>query len=132
MLQDAPRGVDPKAAAGAERLPLATLPWAVIMELAAAHGEGAQKYGRHNWRTSGGVVSSTYFAAALRHLLRWWEGEDIDPDSGLPHIVKAMASLGVLRDAQICGQATDDRPGGTPAGHFTDTSAAWSALLQRS
>ena len=42
------------------------------------------------------------------------KGEDIDPDSGLPHIVKCLASLVVLRDAQINGKLTDDRPPSSP------------------
>jgi len=46
----------------------------------------------------------------MRHLLSWWEGEDIDPESGVPHIVKAMASLFVLRDAMHMNKAEDDRP----------------------
>ena len=33
-----------------------------------------------------------------------------DPDSGLPHIVKAMAGLAVLRDSMINGNWNDDRP----------------------
>lgn len=45
-----------------------------------------------------------------RHICAWWEGEDTDPDSGLPHIVKAIACLYVLRDAERCGKLHDDRP----------------------
>lgn len=116
---------DPKQEAGQKKIPFAALPFAVLAEDAIAHGEGALKYGRHNWR-DGDVLASTYFAAAMRHLCAWYEGEDIDPDSGLSHLVKARASLGVLRDAQIQGRAIDDRPTPSPAGFFTqlnDTSA---------
>jgi hypothetical protein len=101
-------------------------------ELAVAHGEGAAKYGRHNWR-AGDVLASTYFAAAQRHLVAWYEGEDIDPDSGLPHLVKAMASLAVLRDAQIQGRALDDRPPASPPGFMArlcETHAALQAKLK--
>ncbi|RWR09695.1 dATP/dGTP diphosphohydrolase domain-containing protein [Paenirhodobacter populi] len=106
---------DPKQSAGAAKVPMAALPMAVVAELAVAHGEGAAKYGRHNWR-KGEVLASTYYAATLRHLTAWFEGEDIDPDSGLSHLVKAMASLAVLRDAQIHGTALDDRPAPSPEG----------------
>jgi len=71
--------------------------------------EGAAKYGRHNYRVVG-VQSSVYYDATMRHLMDWWEGVDIDPDSGLHHITKAIASLVVLRDAMIQGMITDDRP----------------------
>jgi len=110
-----PHPNDPKQSAGDRKVPFATLPFAVLAEDAVAHGEGALKYGRHNWR-EGDVLASTYFAAALRHLFAWFEGEDIDPDSGLSHITKARASLGVLRDAQIQGRAIDDRPPASPVG----------------
>lgn len=108
-----PHPNDPKQEAGLKKIPLHTLPFAVLAEDAVAHGEGALKYGRHNWRKSE-VLASTYFAAALRHLFAWYEGEDIDPDSGLSHLTKARSSLGVLRDAQIQGRAIDDRPPASP------------------
>lgn len=100
---------NPKDSVGIRRVPFSTVPMEVTAEVGLAMLEGALKYGRHNYRTIG-VRSSVYFDAALRHLVRWWEGEDIDPDSGLPHIVKALASLYVLRDSQITGLLTDDRP----------------------
>lgn len=128
---------DPKQAAGAAKVPFAALPFAVIAELAIAHGEGAIKYGRHNWR-NGEVLSSTYYAAALRHIWSWVEGEDIDPDSGLCHLTKAMASLAVLRDAQISGTAIDDRPRAAPAAFMAnlttqtaDTAARANAAKQK-
>lgn len=94
-------------------MPFSTVPAIPIAEIGLAMLEGALKYGRHNYRAIG-VRSSVYYDAAMRHLTRWWEGEDIDPDSGLPHIVKALASLVVLRDAELCGKLTDDRPPTSP------------------
>ncbi len=44
---------------------------------------GAAKYTAHNWR--GGVNVSRLIAAAYRHLGAINRGEDIDPESGLPH-----------------------------------------------
>lgn len=45
---------------------------------------GAIKYAPHNWR--GGIHYSRLIGAALRHLFAIIRGEDIDPESGLPHI----------------------------------------------
>lgn len=45
---------------------------------------GAQKYAAHNWR--GGISYSRLTAAMLRHLAAIQRGEDIDPESGLPHV----------------------------------------------
>jgi hypothetical protein len=45
---------------------------------------GAQKYAAHNWRN--GFEYSRVLAALMRHLSAIQRGEDIDPESGLPHI----------------------------------------------
>ncbi|UVK47730.1 hypothetical protein BPNPMPFG_002496 [Mesorhizobium sp. AR07] len=90
----------------------ATVPATVIAELGVAMLEGAVKYGRHNYRVAG-VRASVYVDAAKGHIDQWWEGEDCDPDvpgQRLSHIVKAIASLVVLRDAEIQKMLTDDRP----------------------
>lgn len=104
---------NPKDSVGIRRVPFSTIPAVPMAEIGLAMLEGALKYGRHNYRAIG-VRSSVYYDAAMRHLTRWWEGEDIDPDSGLPHIVKALASLVVLRDAELNGKLTDDRPPMSP------------------
>lgn len=100
---------NPKDAVGIRKVPLSTVPAYVMTEIGLAMLEGARKYGRHNYRVVG-VRASVYYDAALRHLTAWWEGQDIDPDSGLSHIIKALACLVVLRDSQLMGNWTDDRP----------------------
>lgn len=103
---------NPKDTIGIQKTPFSTLSEPVIAEIGVAMLEGALKYGRHNYREIG-VRTSVYYDAARRHLAAFWEGEDIDPDSGMPHIIKAMATLMVLRDAQIRDKVYDDRPVGT-------------------
>ena len=100
---------NPKDAIGIRKAPLSTLPMNVVAEMGAAMLEGAAKYGRHNYRGVG-VRASVYFDATMRHMISWWEGEDLDPDSGLSHITKAMVSLAVLRDAMMQSKCEDDRP----------------------
>jgi hypothetical protein len=100
---------NPKDAFGIKKASLSCVSAPVLFELGVAMQEGASKYGRHNYRAIG-VRGSVYYDAALRHLMSWWEGEDIDPDSGLSHVTKAIASLVVLRDAMLQDQFTDDRP----------------------
>ena len=85
------------------------LPANVTKEVTIGIMEGAMKYGRHNYRIAG-VRASTYIDATIGHLLDYWEGQDIDPDSDLHHITKAIASLYVLRDAQMRNMCEDDRP----------------------
>lgn len=86
-----------------------TIPMRVIWELGVALLEGALKYGAFNWRVSG-VRVSVYTDAAKGHIDQFIEGENYDPDSGLHHITKAIASLVVLRDGLLEGNVNDDRP----------------------
>jgi hypothetical protein len=120
---------NPKDVVGIRKAPLSVVPMSVVAELGLAMMEGALKYGRHNYRAAG-VRGSVYFDAAMRHLIAWWEGEDLDADSGVSHITKALACLTVLRDAQIQGMCEDDRPPRS-AEFYARVNAAAGALLER-
>ena len=101
---------NPKDAMGVKKVSVHVVPMQVVGEVALAFTEGGRKYGSHNYRDVG-VRASTYVNAVWRHVfLQWWEGEDIDKDSGLNHITKAIASLFVLRDSMMMGNWVDDRP----------------------
>jgi hypothetical protein len=71
-----------------------------------AHGAG--KYGRRNWRKDP-IKLSTYQGAILRHLTAFFEGEDMDPDSGESHLQHIRACCAVMLDAMEHGTAIDDR-----------------------
>lgn len=109
------KDTNPKDSVGIRKVPLSTVSAQVMAEVGLAMMEGARKYGRHNYRIAG-VRASVYYDATLRHLMAWWEGEDIDPDSGLSHVTKAIAGLTVLRDAMINEMLNDDRPPALPVG----------------
>lgn len=85
------------------------LPMDVLTEVSAGLYEGSGKYGRHNYRVKG-VMASVYFDAIMRHLIQWWEGEDIDKDSAQHHLVKLIAGAMVLRSAMLHENWVDDRP----------------------
>jgi hypothetical protein len=121
---------NPKDALGIKKAYLSTVPLPVLMELGIAMLEGAIKYRRHNYRIVG-VRASVYFDAAIRHLFQWFEGEDIDPDSGLSHLTKAMACMTVLRDAMMQDKFTDDRPPPSKSGWMIEFNKAVEALMQR-
>jgi len=106
---------NPKDPVGVRKAPMSTLPAPVLFEMGLAMMEGARKYGRHNYRAVG-VRASVYYDAFMRHVAAWWEGEDTDPDSGLPHLSKAGACLVVLRDSLRRGNCNDDRPPKVDAG----------------
>lgn len=104
------KDTNPKDAIGvAKWRQFMTVPRQVLWELGVAMLEGALKYGRHNYRASG-VRASVYLDAAYGHLDQFCEGENVDQDSGLSHVTKAIASLVVLRDAMMNDFWVDDRP----------------------
>lgn len=104
------KDTNPKDAVGVRKAPISTVSHAVVAELGLAMLEGARKYGRHNYRIAG-VRASIYIDALFRHLMAWWDfGQNDDPDSGLSHLIKAMACLCVLREGQLMDNWVDDRP----------------------
>lgn len=103
------KATNPKDVVGTRKAPMSTVPAGVVAEIGVGMLEGAVKgYGRHNYRVAG-IRASVYYDAAMRHLMAWWEGEDIDPDSGVSHVAKALCTLVVLRDGMMQEFWTDDR-----------------------
>jgi len=68
---------------------------------------GARKYADRNWERGGKWGRS--YASALRHLLAFWAGEDMDSESGLPHIDHVLANVVFLSTYQKRGIGVDDR-----------------------
>lgn len=101
--------INPKEKIGQAKPSLHHVPPRVLLEVAQAMMEGSKKYGIYNYRKAG-VSFSTYYSSTFRHLISWFEGEDIDPDSGLHHVTKAIAGLIVLRDSMLENNYKDDRP----------------------
>ena len=126
------KSTNPKDAVGTKKWrQYCTVPTTIIWELGVAMLEGARKYGRHNYRIAG-VRASVYVDAAKGHIDQWWEGEDIDKDSQLSHITKAVASLVVLRDAMIQDRWVDDRPPKTDLDKLrTDLQRAVDSIFER-
>lgn len=62
-----------------------------ILGTAAVMTMGAAKYGAHNWKQN--LEIERIYSAAMRHLLAFWKGEVIDPESGLSHLYHASANL---------------------------------------
>ena len=121
---------NPKDAVGSRKAGLSCVPMPPLFEVGLSLQEGGLKYGRHNYRAIG-VRASVYFDAAMRHLSQWWEGEDLDPDSGVSHVSKAIAGLLVLRDAQLQDKWTDDRPPISDPCWLEDMNAQASALVDK-
>jgi hypothetical protein len=63
------------------------IPWEAMDELASVYGFGATKYAPHNWRK--GYDWGLSYASLIRHAKAFWAGEELDPESGLPHMAHA-------------------------------------------
>lgn len=100
---------NPKTVFGIKKVPLHLVPPISTAYEAMAFKDGAEKYGPYNWREKK-VSASVYVAAAKRHLDAWWDGEELAPDSGLPHLAHAKACLAIIIDASSLGIFNDDRP----------------------
>lgn len=105
---------NPKQQYGDLKVPLQLVPAAATAYMAMGLKEGARKYGPFNWRETD-VEAMTYVGAVLRHLSAYVDGEDIDPESGNPHLAHAMASLAILVDASEGDTLIDNRPPSGPA-----------------
>lgn len=65
----------------------ALIPVEALAEIARVYGYGAKKYEPNNWRR--GYTWSLSYSAMQRHLNAFWSGEELDPESGLPHLAHA-------------------------------------------
>ena len=89
------------------KAPLSMLPWVAIEQIAQVLAYGAHKYGRDNWLQ--GMKLTRVVDAALRHTYKWAWGEDIDEESGLPHLAHAAVNLLFLLTYTQAKVGTDDR-----------------------
>ena len=103
------KDTNPKDGAATTRLDLSLFPTSAVAYGALAMTEGDLKYGGFNWRVSG-VRSSVYVAALKRHVDKWYNGQDDDPKTLVPHLANGMACIGILIDAIEQGKLVDDRP----------------------
>ena len=100
---------NPKTALGEAKPKMSHTPTESIRLLGQVHSMGAAKYGAFNWREK--TVSSTvYYDAAMRHLMAYFDGQDIDDESGLPHLAHVMACCSILLDASNGNTLNDNRP----------------------
>lgn len=68
---------------------------------------GAKKYKPNNWRL--GLRWSDTLGSIQRHLLAFADGEDIDPETGLPHIDQALCQVLFQSEYYHTKTGIDDR-----------------------
>lgn len=89
------------------------LPPKALNGIADVFGYGAKKYEDFNYKNGKGLLWSRVYAACLRHLNDWNGGEDIDPESGKPHLYHAGCCVMMLIDLIDSGIGSDTRFKGT-------------------
>lgn len=87
---------------------LSLIPLSTLSDEARVWMYGRDKYAAWNWTK--GMAWSIPLACALRHLSKWQAGEELDDESGLPHLAHAMCNLRMLTLFAQTYTEGDDRP----------------------
>ncbi len=86
---------------------MAYLPPYAIGQMAQVMTFGAKKYGGFNYL--GGISYTRLISAGLRHTFSYLRGENLDPESGLPHWAHALACFAMLGEMTHVHPELDDR-----------------------
>lgn len=100
-------GFAPKFDATKVRVDL--LPIDPMLDVANVFGFGARKYFANSYRHGQTVAWSRTYGSIIRHLFAFWNGEDNDPESGLPHLAHAGTQLFILMEHAKHNRDKDDR-----------------------
>jgi hypothetical protein len=83
------------------------IPGDALHELARVYTYGSIKYDDNNWRK--GIKWCRIFGALMRHAWSFWRGEDLDQESGLPHLAHACWACMTLLNYMSTKPELDDR-----------------------
>lgn len=82
-------------------------PMIALAEVSKVAAYGRAKYDKYNWKK--GTNASQYYDCAMRHMLKWWYGQDNDSESKCHHLSHAawnmLAALEMIKTERII----DDR-----------------------
>lgn len=92
----------------AGKVPYELIPTHLLESTALVFGYGAKKYAAWNWAK--GMPWTKVIGCLKRHLAAIERGEDIDPESGLPHIGHLMCNALMLEHYMSTYKEGDDRP----------------------
>ena len=90
---------------GKPRLDL--IPHEAILGMGLVFDAGARKYSDRNWEK--GMPLGKLYASAMRHLVAWQSGNDIDAESGLPHLAHALTNIAMLYALSLRRPDLDNR-----------------------
>lgn len=78
-----------------------------LNDIAKIFTYGSRKYDDRNWEK--GISWGRIFGAIMRHSWAFWKGEDLDQESGLPHMAHAAWGCIVLLQYMRTKKEFDDR-----------------------
>lgn len=90
-----------------EKPPMELLSSIAMIATAKVMGVGAKKYSPNNWR--GGMSWTRLIGACQRHLAAFMAGEDLDPETGLPHLDHLACEVMFLQEFYRTKKHLDDR-----------------------
>ena len=79
------------------------VPLSAIEALGKVLTFGATRYGVETWRLLP-KAKDRYYAATLRHLFAYRNGEYLDKDSGMPHLFHALTNIAFLIELMLSEQ----------------------------
>lgn len=85
------------------------IPAEIILGMGHAFEMGAEKHGPYSFRDNP-IDYTELIDSTMRHLLAFMNGEDNDPESGLPHLWHAGCNIGMLEWTRVNAPEKDDRP----------------------
>lgn len=86
------------------------LPPRSLEEIAKVFAYGAKKYGEHNWaQYANDWKWGQLIGSLLRHVFAWMRREDLDRESGLPHLAHAGCNILMLLELILNGKGIDNR-----------------------
>ncbi len=88
------------------------IPVGALTALAEHYGRGAAKYEDNQWRK--GYDWSLSYGALMRHVTTFWGGEDIDEETGSPHMAAVAWHAFTLLTFAVEHPDLDDRPHKAP------------------
>lgn len=101
------------------KIDLTILPLEGLIHAAKAGLFGAEKYGRYNYHK--GHLNTDLLAAALRHIFKYNEGQDLDDESGVHHLGHAIFDLMMILDELHRGSLEDNRAAPRQVSTYTQT-----------
>jgi hypothetical protein len=110
-MADAINSTNPKDMIGRLKPGIRRIPPIALLEEGIVMEDGADRYEPFNWQDKP-IQASIYYDAMMRHLLAWFCGQDVDPNSksSALHLAAVRAGAGILIDAFSTGVVIDDRP----------------------